>query len=42
MIKDLLGNKEEQQELVDMTDKFVDDFAQEGLRTLFLGKRIIS
>ena len=35
MIKDLLGNKEEQQELVDMTDKFVDDFAQDGLGHFF-------
>lgn len=38
----MLGNLEEQAEIISDTDGFVDDYAKDGLRTLFLGKRVIS
>lgn len=41
VIKELLSKDIDQSEMVAETEKFVDDYAKDGLRTLFLGKKEI-
>lgn len=41
VIKDLLHDPDSQSEIVNATDAFVEEYAKDGLRTLFLGKKFI-
>jgi len=37
----LLGDPESQQDIIANSDRFVEEFAKEGLRTLYLGNKTI-
>lgn len=41
VIKDLLSDEIDQTKMVNDTEKYVDEYAKDGLRTLFLGRKTI-